>query len=254
VQNLLFLIIYRVGGVAYMQIQEMLLTKNPYSRPGKEIREVKGIVIHWVANPNSTAQANRNFFENRKSGKIGYGSAHYIIDLDGTVILAIPPTEMAYHVGAKQYKEGAIKRLGDYPNSTTLGIECTHMDWKGTMTQSTYEKLIHLTIDLCKTYKLNPLTDLYRHYDITGKICHKWFVDHLDEWQKFKKTVNEKLKEERKEKPMVQFDLLGKKVKIEGMVEKGRTYVAAKDLLEQLGYRIGWKKDTKTIIVRKGKK
>jgi N-acetylmuramoyl-L-alanine amidase CwlA len=36
-----------------MKIQEKLLTINPFSRPGVSLRAVKGIVVHWVANPDN---------------------------------------------------------------------------------------------------------------------------------------------------------------------------------------------------------
>ena len=166
-----------------------LLTPNPYSRPGKKIQSIKGIVVHWVQNPRTSARANRNFFENRKAGATGYGSAHYIIDLNGDIIRCIPEDELAYHVGAKEYKKDAISRLGSYPNNCTLGIECTHIDDTGKMTDETYRSLVELTSALVKKYKLTPATDLYRHYDITGKNCHKWFIDNEEQWKIFKEKT-----------------------------------------------------------------
>ena len=40
--------------------------------------------------------------------------------------------------------------------------------------------------------------DVIRHYDVTGKICPKYFVEHEDAWKQFKGDVGvklEKLKE-----------------------------------------------------------
>lgn len=68
------------------KIIEKLLTPNKYSRPQKKLIGVRGIVVHWVANPKISALANRNFFENRKFGKTNYGSAHYIIDLNASLV------------------------------------------------------------------------------------------------------------------------------------------------------------------------
>lgn len=177
-----------------MNIEQQFLTINEYSRPGIKLKAMKGIVIHWVANPNSSAIANRNFFESRKNGGKGYGSAHYIIGLEGEVIQCIPISEMSYHVGAKQYKPEVISKLGTYSNSCTLGIECTHIDWNGKMRPSTYNSLLKLCADLCTVYKLDPMNDLYLHYDITGKDCHKWFVENPDEWMNFKETVIKSIK------------------------------------------------------------
>ncbi len=171
------------------QTKENYLTINEYSRPGKKLNKVKGIVVHWVANARTSANGNRNFFENRKDGKTGYGSAHFIIDLNGSVMLVVPEDELAYHVGAKRYKTEAVKKLSDYPNDCTLGIECTHLTDSGKMSNKTDKTLVELITNLMSKYSLDPQKDLYLHYDITGKDCHKWFVDNPDQWEKLKKLV-----------------------------------------------------------------
>ena len=32
--------------------------------------------------------------------------------------------------------------------------------------------------------------DVIRHYDVTGKLCPLYFVDHEDAWKQFKKDVD----------------------------------------------------------------
>jgi N-acetylmuramoyl-L-alanine amidase len=138
---------------------------------------------------------NRNYFENRKYGKTCYGSAHEIIDLNGDIVLAIPPNEMAYHVGSKKYTDEALDILGDYPNDCSYGIECTHIDWNGTMTKETLETLVNRCADLCQKYNLNPITDIWTHKQVVGwKPCPKYFVDHPDEFETFKIKVSELMK------------------------------------------------------------
>lgn len=39
-----------------------------------------------------------------------------------------------------------------------------------------------------KTYHLNK-NDIIRHYDVTGKNCPKYFVDHEDDWELFKNSL-----------------------------------------------------------------
>ena len=39
-----------------------LLSVNEYSRPGIALAQVRGIVIHYTANPGSSAKANRDYF------------------------------------------------------------------------------------------------------------------------------------------------------------------------------------------------
>lgn len=148
-------------------------------------------MIHYVANPMSTALANRNFFEERKNGKLDYGSAHYIVGLKGEIILCVPEDEVAYHAGAVQYKELAIKRFGSWPNKTTLGIEMTHPDSTGKPNAEILKSTLDLCIDICKRYKLDPMTQILRHFDVTGKLCHKYYVEHEDEWKKFLQLVKE---------------------------------------------------------------
>ena len=45
------------------EIMEMLLTENPYSRPGEALEKVKNIFVHYTANPGTSAEENRNYFE-----------------------------------------------------------------------------------------------------------------------------------------------------------------------------------------------
>jgi N-acetylmuramoyl-L-alanine amidase len=90
-----------------MERQEKLLTVNPYSRSGQPLSGgVKGIVIHWVANPKTTAENNRNYFEGLKNlghkKDVRYAGAHFIIGLEGELIQCIPENEIAYHVGANK--------------------------------------------------------------------------------------------------------------------------------------------------------
>lgn len=159
-----------------LPIQSQLLTPNPYSRPGLPLKQVKKLVIHWVANPATTALANRNYFENLKSGTRGiYASSHYIVGLDGEILQCIPDTEQAYH--AKN------------ANTYSLGIEVCHPDWDGAFSEVTYKTLIHFLAKLCLTYTLDPSTDLLRHYDITGKVCPKFYVHNPAHFTKLKLDV-----------------------------------------------------------------
>lgn len=232
-----------------MDIQQDMLTVNDYSRVGTKLQGVKGLVIHWVANPNTKAKANRDFFESRKYGNKGFGSAHYIIDLDGKVIQCIPQKELAFHCGGTNYKQEAKKKLGNYPNNCTIGIECTHIDWDGKMTDDTYNSLLEICKDLCMVYKLDPMEDLYRHYDVTGKDCHKWFVDNPKEWTKFKERVKEMIDGNTATANEIKFSYQGKKFSVPGLSKDNKNYVGARELLEAMGYKVGWDNEEKTITI-----
>lgn len=174
-----------------MEIVQKLITPNKFSRPGIALSKIKGLVIHYVANPMSTALANRNFFEDRKMGATGYGSAHFIVGLKGEIIQCIPENEVAYHAGADVYKPEAIRKFGTWPNKTTIGIEMTHIDAAGRPNAEILKGTIDLCIYLCKKYKLDPLQSILRHFDVTGKICPKWYIDNPSEWTKLLQIIKE---------------------------------------------------------------
>lgn len=157
-----------------MEIIQVLLTPNLYSRPQTKLETVTNIIIHWVGNAGSTARANCNYFESLKNKKI-FASAHYIIGLEGEILQCIPETEIAYHA-----KEA---------NSYSIGIENCHPDWEGKFNSKTYASLIKLCADLCTRYRLEPDKALLRHYDVTQKICPKYYVNNPREWDKLKDDV-----------------------------------------------------------------
>jgi N-acetylmuramoyl-L-alanine amidase len=172
-----------------MKIQEKLLTINKFSRPGVPLQTVKGIVVHWVANPKTTALQNRNYFESLKHNLEGrYAGAHFIIGLEGEVIQCLLENEMGYHVGAAKYTPRALTELSAYPNDCTLGIELCHINWDGEFTPETLKAAKRLILELCGRYKLGK-DNIYRHYDITGKECPRYFVTHKDQWVNFLKNL-----------------------------------------------------------------
>ena len=67
-------------------------------------------------------------------------------------------------------------------------------DWNGKFNDKTYSSLIELLVDLCKRYKLNPLEDIIRHYDVTKKLCPKYYVENSSAWNVLRVEVNNKLK------------------------------------------------------------
>jgi len=172
-----------------MKIQEKYLPENPFSRPGTPLGKVKGIVIHWVANPKTTAEQNRNYFESLKSQSITdpqkrYASAHFIIGLEGEVVQCLLETEVGYHVGADKYTDRAKSELSSYPNNCTLGIELCHINWEGEFTPKTLQSCKELVLELCERYNLGE-KNIYRHFDVTGKDCPRLFVKNPDQWERF---------------------------------------------------------------------
>ena len=157
-------------------VEKDYLTVNPYSRPGEALDKIDGVVIHYVGNPGTTAHANRNYFESLSSGQEGtYASSHFIVGLEGEVIQCIPLTEVAYASNTR--------------NEDTVSIEVCHPDETGQFSPVTYARTVELTAWLCRTFKLNPSQDVIRHYDVTGKICPKYYVDNPEAWDDFRADV-----------------------------------------------------------------
>lgn len=156
-------------------IDVQLLDINPYSRPGIETNGITGIVIHYTANPGSSAKENRDYFNGLQYSHETEASSNFIIGLDGEIIQCVPTWEVAYASNDRNYD--------------TVSIEVCHPDETGKFTDKTYESLIRLTAWLCVKFNLTE-NDVIRHYDITGKNCPKYFVEHEDAWEKFRENVS----------------------------------------------------------------
>ena len=152
-----------------------LLTVNPYSRPGTALEKVNGIVIHYTANPGATAIANRNYFENLKDTHTTKASSHFVVGLEGEIVQCIPTAEIAYASNDR--------------NSDKISIECCYKNEDGSFEQATYDSVIKLTAWLCAKFGLTS-EDVIRHYDVTGKLCPLYYVEHEDAWAQFKKDVD----------------------------------------------------------------
>ena len=125
-----------------MKLIQRHLTVNKFSRPGKPLKAVRGVVLHWTAKPMGTAEDVYNWFQGRAKGGpqykgLEYGSTQYVIDFDGTIWEMIPPNEMAYHCGADAYTDDAKKYLSNYPNDCTIAIEHCTTSWAGEYTPET---------------------------------------------------------------------------------------------------------------------
>lgn len=156
------------------EIDVQLLDVNPYSRPGTETEEITGIVVHYTANPGSTAQNNRDYFNGLKDSHETEASSNFIVGLDGEIIQCVPTWEMAYASNSR--------------NIDTVSIECCHPDETGKFTDETYRSLVQLTAWLCVKFNLTE-DQVIRHYDVTGKNCPKYFVENEDAWAQFKEDV-----------------------------------------------------------------
>lgn len=141
-----------------MQIQQMFLTPNKYSRPQIKLEKVTKIAVHYTGDPGASAINERNYFEGLKDSGARSVSSHFVIGLSGEVIQCIPLDEWSY--------------CTNQANGYSISIECCHADAVcGKFTAATEQSLAELCAYLCDLYKLDPLEDIIRHYDVTGKQC-----------------------------------------------------------------------------------
>ena len=160
------------------EIEVDLLTINEYSRPGIETGQINGIVVHYTANPGSTAKDNRDYFENLKDTHTAKASSNFVIGLDGEIIQCVPTWEVAYASNDR--------------NKDTVSIECCHPNEKGDFTKETYRSLVQLSAWLCMKFDLEA-DDVIRHYDVTGKNCPKYFVEDEKAWENFREDITNAL-------------------------------------------------------------
>ena len=160
-------------------IDSQIIAKESGGRSGRELSAIKNIVIHYVGNPGTTAQNNRDYFD-KESTQV---SSHFIVGLDGEVIQCVPIYERS--------------AASNNRNKDTISIETCHPDESGEFSKETYNSLVKLTAYLCYEFDLSE-NDVIRHYDVTGKICPKYYVENADEWKIFKKDVGKAIDDYRK--------------------------------------------------------
>ena len=153
------------------ELDVQLLPINKYSRSGKALETVKGIVVHYTANPGTTARQNRDYFAGLAETGETSASSHFVVGLSGEIVQCIPCNEIAY--------------ASNNRNKDTISIECCIEDETGKFNDDTYQSLVKLVTWLMGRYDLN-VDDVIRHYDVTGKNCPKYFVENPKAWEQFK--------------------------------------------------------------------
>lgn len=151
-------------------VDVQLIDNNGSGKCGVPLREVTNIVVHYVGNPNTSAQNNRNYF-NQPATVV---SSHFIVGLEGEVIQCVPLSERS--------------AASNHRNGDTISIEVCHPDATGQYNEKTYRSVVRLCKWLCERYELEA-TDVIRHYDVTGKLCPLYYVEHPEVWQQFIKDV-----------------------------------------------------------------
>jgi N-acetylmuramoyl-L-alanine amidase len=170
-----------------MKIIEKPLKINPYSRPGRPLGEVRGIILHNGGIPGQRAPVIYNYFNDDCPRLKHYSSSQYGIDLDGTIYRWMPDHEAAYHCGTEQpdpvsgrvYTDWARSVFGRYaenyqinsPNNASIGIEMCIVDAQGNFDPRTLQAARELVAALCQRYDVS-LDRVGTHNMVVGwKAC-----------------------------------------------------------------------------------
>jgi N-acetylmuramoyl-L-alanine amidase len=140
----------------------------------------KWLVIHFTANDGDNATNNGKYFKNN----VVKASAHYFVD-DDTIVKSVEEDYVAYAVGGKKLNSGGIYH-GVVTNYNSISIEMcdTVKDGKYNVSAKTRANAIELAKDIVKRHNIDK-SHVVRHYDITGKMCPKYYVDDINEWKAF---------------------------------------------------------------------
>ena len=152
-------------------IDVQLLDSDGKSRSGWELADINAIVIHYVGNPNTTAQANRNYF-NMKETEV---SSHFVVGLEGEIIQCLPLYERSV--------------ASNNRNKNTISIEVCHPDESGEFNEKTYASLVKLSSWLCDICEFDDKENIIRHYDVVGKLCPLYYVENQDAWVKLQEDI-----------------------------------------------------------------
>lgn len=146
-----------------MKYVNSILTKNPCYKAGKKITP-KGLMLHSVGCPQPKASV---FISQFNQPTYNRACVHAFIDAnDGTVYQTLPYDCRGWHAGGSA-------------NNTHIGVEmcepscikyvsgskftCSDLEKAQEMVKNTYDSAVELFADLCKHYKLNPITDIVSH-------------------------------------------------------------------------------------------
>lgn len=188
-----------------MEIKHAFLAPGQGVRTGAKLGRVEGLVWHWIGVCQANAYRVRGSFTGTNLG------TQYISDYNtGDILQVMPEDEAANHVGANKYTDTKTALLGGKsPNRYLVGVECCigdkviPADWAtpgkhmelGRPSDKQYRSMVEFSADFLTRHGLG-VDRLFRHYDITGKLCHVWFVKDETRWIKFKADVAAQMKGE----------------------------------------------------------
>lgn len=153
--------------------------------------QIQYLIIHYTGNDGDNAASNAAYYHNT----VVEASAHYFVD-DTTVYRSVPDLKVAWAVGGKKYasaeRTGGGTMYGIITNTNSLSIELcdTVKDSTYQASNATISNAIKLCVELMAKYDI-PIENVYRHFDVTGKLCPIYMVD-TDRWTDFKDKLQQR--------------------------------------------------------------
>lgn len=171
-----------VNGIWVPDVHKMI---SDYNYTAGVDRKVQYLVIHYVGALNDAIE-NCEFFAEGNQGR----SAHYFVNYNGEIYQSVEDENIAWHCGSSHYVHDECR------NENSIGIEmCVRKrntedlnaydrDWY--FEDETVDSVVHLVRYLMEKYNI-PITNVIRHYDVSGKICPNPYVFNSTNhtWQEF---------------------------------------------------------------------
>jgi len=152
------------------------------------------VVWHYTQNPGQSPLGAFEYFNDPT--KTAYSGCHYCIGTDGQIYQFADAERAVWHAGGESYTQWALNQYANWttnqagktPNWAFIGVEMCHLDDTGKPTDATLKASVWLAKHLISEYNLKSC-NMVRHYDLTGKICPKYWVDNPQAWAGFKRRV-----------------------------------------------------------------
>lgn len=153
---------------------------------------IEYIVLHYTSNKGDTAKNNGDYYS-RTSGL--NASAHFFVDENG-VVMSVQESDTAWHCGGGLQGSGGHTFHNICTNSNSIGVEMCLWDRQGNIRSGTVDTAVGFVRELMAKYGID-VDHVIRHYDVTGKICPKPWVEDENLWQDFKERLVDDMTEDR---------------------------------------------------------
>ncbi len=177
----------RLNGMAYI-LKTNLAIRGNYG-DNRKISSLKYIVLHDSGKDGDSDESNAAYYKEH----ISKARAHYFVD-DDSISISVPDDYIVWSVGGVKYEDadqaGGGKWHGICTNANSISIELcdTVKNGKCDFTEETVNNTVRLVKKLMERYRIPP-ENVIRHFDVTGKICPKPFVDSEKQWKVFKEKI-----------------------------------------------------------------